>query len=543
VPPQTASTPISRLPAETLAEIFEHVIALASEFSTCDSQVQLTQLAQVCPQWHSVFWEFPRLWGSLIFNNVVITAEMLRRSKESPLVVKVNFFDHSYNLAKQEAVGLALSHLSRIQIMHIYATQRIFKNILPAVDQPAPLLESLCLSAEDNDPNSTIYLPPSLSKLTAPRLHHLTIYGLVTPWSSPLLSGLTHLDIRDRISRPSLAEFRNVLSNCPALDTLILSKNLPSPIAPDNQNRPKVPVSLPHLSYLFFQGPVSECDMAINNIDFPPITEVLLGCGLNDEAEFLRLLPELAARCDHCVSPIRRLLIGWEASVDYPWATFRAWTNDDPHGKPSFCLECETEISHRRVQCTPLIRAVCERLSLTKLVSLELLFGDDVPRFGRFWQDAWPTMAQSFMDLEVLTVTTTHIGPLVSSLKPTPNQDAGAPLPWNLLLPHLLELVLREARFDPEILHNKLEECLKMRREHNSVLRTLRLHDCIGCFSYHVSRLNRVAMCVRWDGKVQRIDDNDNDDDEGWGDYFGEESEDDYSDSDNEYNEHPYSSI
>jgi hypothetical protein len=56
--------------------------------------------------------------------------------------------------------------------------------------------------------------------------HLAIIHNLDIPWDSPLLCNLTLLDVRNGKNSPSLANFRDALSCCPALDTLILHNNL-----------------------------------------------------------------------------------------------------------------------------------------------------------------------------------------------------------------------------------------------------------------------------------------------------------------------------
>jgi hypothetical protein len=138
--PLHASSPVARLPFETLAELFERAILLdQNKFSSCD--VQLRRLVSVCRHWRTVAMAYPRLWSALVFTSVEVTASMLRRSKECSLVVKADCSPPSNS--KQpviQAILLALSNLCRVCVLHIEVSTDLYGGLAAMMDRadPAP---------------------------------------------------------------------------------------------------------------------------------------------------------------------------------------------------------------------------------------------------------------------------------------------------------------------------------------------------------------------------------------------------------------------
>jgi hypothetical protein len=236
-----APAPIAYLPAEILAKIFEASISPGR-----DDPSERVKLMMVCQHWRSVMMEFPRLCSSLILSNVRVTATMLERSKTAPLVVEADLSSINIGCPRDDdaAVELALSHLSRTRVLHISLTDQSLRRLFPAMQQPAPLLESLRLVG---GLDFTGTMTPSLGLLEGviPRLRHFAVHNLGIPWDSPFLCNLTHLEIENCFPKPSIVEFRHILSRCPALDALILADHhnrTAISIAKSNTGRPYPPV-------------------------------------------------------------------------------------------------------------------------------------------------------------------------------------------------------------------------------------------------------------------------------------------------------------
>ncbi|TFK63773.1 hypothetical protein BDN72DRAFT_802946, partial [Pluteus cervinus] len=82
--------PISRLPVETLAEIFQltQTSPFDSENHSC-GRVAMT-VASVCRHWRHVVVSTPLLWNTIDITNVPWIRCSLERSRNLPLVVDVN---------------------------------------------------------------------------------------------------------------------------------------------------------------------------------------------------------------------------------------------------------------------------------------------------------------------------------------------------------------------------------------------------------------------------------------------------------------------
>jgi hypothetical protein len=254
------STPIARLPPEILAKIFKHAIDLEETYFSSGS-LHLGRFSKVCRHWHSVVADFPMLWSSLVFTDVVLTAEMLCRSKASPLVVKVKLANYNLGL-----VTVTLSQLFRIRVLHIMGPPEWLTVLFTAMERPAPLLQSLCFKLINATPLRRQTIPLSLFASVTPCLHRLAVRDVDVPWNSPLLNNLSHLEICDSIIKPRLTDLLDVLSRCPALVILILSKNLP--VAHEEQYHSRAPVPLPRLEHLLLGGCISDCNSVLHTISF-----------------------------------------------------------------------------------------------------------------------------------------------------------------------------------------------------------------------------------------------------------------------------------
>jgi hypothetical protein len=480
----STNAPITRLPPEILAMIFKILIRLDETDFMCGN-VQRTHLIMVCHHWRSVMMEFPSLWSSLSFANVRLTAEMLRRSGISPLVVKLDYPPYD---VLPEAVNLALSHLYRIRVLHITASSESCQRLLTVLNDPAPILESLYLSRQ-----STPFPPPLLCKFqgATPRLRRLSIYELDVPWDSPLLRNLTHLEIRNSTFIPSLPEFLDALSRCPALETLIISRSLPRT---RENNQVQAPVSLPQLSHLHLEGDISNCDLAIRSISFPRRTSILLRCLLFflPSLELPVLLSNVTPR--HSIrSSIDHLSIAFlqEHSIKFQARTSAA--DEEPRHNP---LDL-TFVGARPVQRASFIRTVLKGLDFTKLVSLDVDRSQTTVR----GKNSWPTIFSGLKNLQVLMVTSPNMDELIHALKPLSREKAGQSFVWKTPLPKLRDLNLRFAQFNVagKDTHGALVQCLALRLTDGVKLQALRLSNCFQVLQSHVNKLERLVDVVEWD--------------------------------------------
>jgi hypothetical protein len=471
--PHQTSPPISRLPTEILAEIFEHAISLVQyEFSSDDGLRLLQHLLRVCRQWRAVTMAYPRLWSSLAFTSARTTAMMLRYSKESSVVVKANFFV-TLNPPAKQAVLLALWNLSRVRILHIDGSRDVHERLFAALmGRPARLLESLRLTNREYPlRRTTMTLPLSLFAGVTPRLRHFAVHNLNSLWHSPLLRNLTHLEILNSTPAPLVA-LHDVLSRCPALHTLILENALPTA---SDQVQP--PISLPLLSHLELGGDLVDCDVVIDSISFPSTTIVRLRSTRGPQ------LPHLITKLRDRVHAITRLLV----DITPAFTCVKAWTIAEPLAPLDLFFEGSPTHSS--------LHAIFDGLALTPLVSLELSVDQRT-------LDTWETVSVDFsllQNLQVLSVSCWDVGALISAL--TPVSEQAVPLPA------LREFTLCEVHFNPHHMSH-LESCLIRRRDNNAEVEKLRLLDWVGLPRDYVDRLRAslgdviVTGETRWGRKI-----------------------------------------
>jgi hypothetical protein len=431
--PLQAPSPISHLSTEILAEIFEHAITGETVFSS--DEVQLQHLLRVCHHWHSVVMAYPRLWSTLVFTSVKFTELMLQRSKEASLVVKADFIHNSKPHVPQ-ATLLALRNLFRIRVLHIQGLRKDFSDAFFAalMDRPAPLLESFHFACWELD---RMTLPPSLFAGTAPRLRQFSVSRLNVPWCLPLLCNLTYLRIFHSTLPPSLAEFRRVLSRCPALGTLILTGTLP---IPSELFQP--PVCLPHLSRLDLTGGLAGCDTVIRNISFPCTTAITLHSKFAPELP--HLLTNLALSRGGVLSLCRLRL-----EISSPFITAKTWTSTEHAvGLPLLNLSVRGPVGSS-------LRVICEGFVLTQILNLILNLHVVRP----LMPDAWETILCTLQNLQVLAVDSRNISQLVSALELVPKRPVS--------LPGLRKLVLHKQCFPSTSDISRLEAYLLWRWEKN----------------------------------------------------------------------------
>jgi hypothetical protein len=479
---QNTFTSIGRLPPEVLSKIFKLIIGLDhTQFSI--GTLQWMHLMEVCCHWRSLIIGSPLLWSWLAFHNEGLTSEMLQRSKASSLVIKVDLSDAESMLG---AVALALSHISRIRILHIYVRRgrHYSAGLLAAMDQPAPLLTSLYLT----NFGDTHTIPPSLF---APRLRQLVIRHLNIAWDSPLLFSLTRLEIHKSARPSSLDELRVVFSRCPALTVLVLLGNLPHAV--EQQNQSQDPIPLLKLAYLHLEGPVPDCDIVIRSIFFPPATNVKLHCALDEiPAELPLLLAGLGERRGNCFS-LDRLTIfkPFLSSI-----RVRAWasTDEDTPEDPLLQLSLRGDAASGN-SCVSLICTVCKGLSPTEILSVNIDF---------CWHEghvpSWMTMLDSLKNLQVLTARNPSMKWLISALTPVPITGAEKSRPWKVFLPRLQKLALDEAYFESDDTILALQNCLMLRWENHAEIQTLQLFDCSSLRNSDIDALKEIVVDVDWYG-------------------------------------------
>jgi hypothetical protein len=481
------SAPIRRLPVEILAKIFK-----ASISPNRDDPFKRIWLMMVCHHWHSVMMEFPTLWSSLILNNVRVTATMLKRSKTAPLVVEADL--HTNTRDDVAAVKLALSHLSRTQVLHISGTDRSLRKLFPEMHQPAPLLESLRLAREKSFAY-TVTIPSGLFKGVTPQLRHFAVQNFSIAWDCPFLYNLTYLEIENCSPKPSITEFRRILARCPALDTLILA-NSPSSILrqqyqSQNQAQAAIPIALSKFSHLTLVDDVLDVNDMVHNLSILPTMTVVLFCEVSDNPplELPRLLTRLVA---HCVGDLSILGLSIETSMSIRCEVWTTQSRDS--GDPSLYLTLKEDLHFRSEGYKPFLIAICNELSLTALSALKISAMYQSWDFG-----LWTTLFGCMQKLRLLVVSANSINGLIPALRPILANARGESSRCEICLPELQELALHQVGFDRRLRTCAgLQQCLMLRRENGTGLKKLKLFKCSGLFEDDVEGLTQAVCSLEW---------------------------------------------
>lgn len=289
-------SPISRLPSETLAEIFRlNTLPDTDDGSHISSRLStLFKCSQVSRYWRGVAVEYANLWSRIDSPEDWTSSPewikfLLTRSKSAPLYLSFNT-NWASNLRRfirngnvhtfPENVLSTLEHMHRVKALNIRGNAKSLAFLFPYIfGSPAFLLESLSIESQDK---SLINLPDPLFEFPTPQLRRLRLERCGAKWNSMIfLSGLlTHLDISYHIptmDSPSFSEVLTILQSSPGLQELTLQGlydfsallEVPSQI-----------IQLSHLSVITLSGILSDCARLLLHIAYPPSVMIRLDCDI-----------------------------------------------------------------------------------------------------------------------------------------------------------------------------------------------------------------------------------------------------------------------
>ncbi|KAI0318453.1 hypothetical protein OF83DRAFT_1171085 [Amylostereum chailletii] len=241
-----ATVPILRLPTEILLEISDN-IALSDPprpVSVLQQQGRFgdyhsptlgwIRLTHVCHRMRDALIESPILWARVVCSLPKAHEVLLRRTRSAPLSIVMDSWRYD-------------------------VPERFLTSLL---DQPLVLLETLTLGTLTMVPQDFRFPPsPHLREL---RLHNIFIR--VTGCST-----LTHLEISQDYFEPIPVEhFLEVLSSSPCLESIVLTRCIPSADQWTILQDESLIVSLPRLRELCVAGPCSWCIPFWAHIAVPP---------------------------------------------------------------------------------------------------------------------------------------------------------------------------------------------------------------------------------------------------------------------------------
>ena len=285
--------PISKLPVEILSEIFllHQQNVMDSERHARVQSLDWIGISHVCRQWRETALNFSDLWIHIPCHHPKWAEEMVARSKQACLTVKITQYDpFDYPSRTQFLKKFLQQHLSRIRILEIRNTwNRVVEKIFEAI-QPSsvPCLSTLNVLTHWDGPGTTSALRVEILDsrlLNATSLKRVSISADVE-WCSRLFNCLTHLRLgpgnenillRTQTSQP---EFLDALCRMPTLQLLDL-KGLVLPTGVDKSSLE--PVHLPDLQDLSIVDTASPIVFFLRHVNFPSTTCTSIGCVLEDE--------------------------------------------------------------------------------------------------------------------------------------------------------------------------------------------------------------------------------------------------------------------
>ena len=190
---RNALAPISRLPPETLAEIFSLLSFSAGDYEYIVPGLEWISVTHVCHRWREIALCSPYLWNHINFTRLTAAGftEILARAKMSPLHIKVEITpwnEAQFNVFKRQ-LEAHISHTRHLSISGKF--QAALERLLERLVSPAPALVSLSL-AKSSHPGRLpkFIIPDSLFNRTTPKLTRLKLIRCSIGWKSPLLKGL-----------------------------------------------------------------------------------------------------------------------------------------------------------------------------------------------------------------------------------------------------------------------------------------------------------------------------------------------------------------
>lgn len=267
--------PISRLPVELLVSVFNKYIKMEDEHEDADVGAisveqpewfrKMSTISLVSRRWNGVLRGAPQFWSRI---NILYAPSFIRkaleRSQTHPLDIRGNLAAKPGDVLQQEAIVSVFSHVSRWSIATLKGHTAADFDLLTY--PPAPRLKALDLAC-----NPAFHTPLDLLDGTAPILEHLALEGVPVRWTSPILSGLLSLTLRN-IDGPDPTQLLDILHACPNLHTLRLTTfrcGTPSQPTGDDQ-----PVELPKLTTLSVQTSAQAMQDIFGRIRCPSVSDV-----------------------------------------------------------------------------------------------------------------------------------------------------------------------------------------------------------------------------------------------------------------------------
>jgi hypothetical protein len=525
--------PISRLPLETLAEIFS-LLRFPADDSKHVPYLAWMRVTYVCRRWREVTLSFPSLWSHIHFTKLSPTgvAEMLARAKMSPLHLEAKLS------CRKRADSNAFERLLEDHISYTchLTISGDFQTMLERLVSPAPALESLSLgSPYDSYFSSPCTIPDSLFNGTAPKLTRLDLHGCSIGWKSPLLKGLQTLKIQTPYTEemPILENWLIVLNELSQLKILTLDYATPTGSF-DNPHisEPQCTATLLSLTHFNISAPARGCALALAHLILPALISlhVTAESQFQDGDDVRSLIPYVArhAHGPQDTAPLQAILLNGEEMH----AEIVAWTVPDADlevcglatlTRAAVSARLDLTVTFSRHACRGGMETVIFDAMLTHL-PLNAISTLSAQNYTRLSKEVWLSHAQRFTKLNRVLLVTTAVRAFREMLK----EDA----PPNGLprLPQLTKFILHKFSLTTDNTY-RLRHMLIKRKENGVPLEALDVRTCDGSeralqlLSETVGNVKRPAKTLKeghpsfidWEERVSPSDEGeDGSDDYDW---------------------------
>ncbi|KAN0125272.1 hypothetical protein V8E53_015636 [Lactarius tabidus] len=329
--------PISSLPTEVIDAIFSllRVPSTSSPSSTLGGKLHCLAwlgVTQVCHHWREIALNQPLLWSHLDFTTVSSdgATKILARAKTVPLHLeaKVSPFD-CWDDARFRYFRKELkAHVSHIRHLDLSMGPAQLNRTLNHLTLPAPTLEYLIISCQDEILDSQVSIPNTLFDGATPRLSCLELCDCAINWKSPLLRGLEHLDIHSSYPGPSLSNWLDALDEMPQLRTLTLDWASPVVNAPPPFNIERT-ITLPSLTLFDIDSQLRECGLALAHLILPSLITLCVKVisHVLDGSDLPEMLPYVTRHAYglHHTQPLQSVFV----RRDKERVEILAWTSPD----------------------------------------------------------------------------------------------------------------------------------------------------------------------------------------------------------------------
>lgn len=223
--------PINSLPVE----IFSQILLLSFEMEDWSMKL-LQNRASVCRQWFSVVMSTTALWqfakchvpsGSQPVQDAL--ALTLRKSKDAPIAVSIDWRDNSYNGQEGSETKGQMEEIQQVKEQahrwkYLAFTGVVTPLVLRALDAPFPQLHKLVM--KNQEPGSGRFTPVGTIR-GSPNLQHISLQWIGLRWDTLLITGLRSLvlkHLRGRVGHhiPTMEQLFSILESSPNLQELVL---------------------------------------------------------------------------------------------------------------------------------------------------------------------------------------------------------------------------------------------------------------------------------------------------------------------------------